>query len=128
MERPLGVTLLALLAAVAGIVGLCGALLVFGVSLAGGLVAFPIAAVGGAIGIALAIPPILELIFAYGAWALRPWAWWLGIFATGISILGSILAIFTGVGVGATITHGILPLVILVYLLFPDVRRAFHQA
>lgn len=128
MERPLGVTLLALLAAVAGILGLCGALLVFGVSLVGGLVAFPIAAVGGTIGIVLAISPVLELIFAYGAWTLRPWAWWLGIFATGISILSSIFALFTGVGAGATVTHGILPLIIFVYLLFPDVRRAFHQA
>ena len=128
MQRPLGITVIAILAAISGVLSLCVALAVFGVSLVGGIFAPPVAAVGGVVGVALGIGPILPLIFAYGAWLLKPWAWWLGIFATGISLLGSVFGLLSGVGIPAAISHGLLPLVIFVYLLIPNVRHAFHQA
>lgn len=128
MERPTGITILAILSGISGLLGICGALPVFGISLLGGVVAPPVAVVGGIVGILLIIGPILQLAFAYGAWFLRPWAWMLGIIGTGISVLSTIIAIVgsAGAALPSAITNGLLPIIIFIYLLTPDVRRAFR--
>lgn len=130
--RPLGITIIALLAIIQGFGGFCaGISLLF---LGGILVAIPsgftqvlalLACFGGLL---IITGPLLHLIFAYGAWNLRKWAWWLGIAATTLSILGVVIGL-VGTGgalIWAVVTNALLPIVILAYLLMPKVRQAFE--
>ena len=126
MSRPTGVTIIAILAFLSGLLGLCAALPVFGISLLAGIFVPPVGVIGSIIGLILAFSPILLIIFAYGAWNLRSWAWLLGIVATGISVLSALVAVFTTGHVVAIVSHGILPIIIFVYLLMPNVRKSFH--
>jgi hypothetical protein len=131
--RPTGVTILAILAAIGGILLVLAGL---GATVLGGAV---IGSVGGAAGtgigglvlifglFALALG-VLYLAFAYGAWGLKPWAWTLGIAGQILSLVLSVLRIVTG---NASITSEIIgiaiALIILYYLDTPDVRRAFGR-
>jgi hypothetical protein len=77
-QRPVGVAVLAVIAAVLGVLALLAAGAWWNASegfawlprIHGGerLIALVLLAVG-----------LLELVFAYGAWTLRPWAWMLGV-------------------------------------------------
>jgi hypothetical protein len=130
--RPTGVTVIALLALISGFLGLCGTSLVFFLSLAGIVIPTGVTQILGGIGLILAlflsIGPVLQIVFAYGAWNLRPWAWWLGILSTGITVLTMVIGIFGsgGAAVHTALTHGLLSIIIFVYLLFPNVRAAFR--
>ena len=129
--RPTGITLIALLAGVSGFLGLCGALPVFGISALVGLIPTAVTAALGLVGVVISIlliaGPLLQFAFAYGAWNLRPWAWWLGVVGTGVSVLGTLISILSGIGIVTAIFHGLLPIVIFVYLLLPGTRAAFRQ-
>lgn len=126
MSRPTGVTIIAVLSFISGLLGLCGALPVFGISLIAGVFIPPVGVIGILIGLFLALSPILLLIFAYGAWNLRPWAWMWGIIANGLSVLSALIAVVTTGNVFAIGTHGLIPIIVFVYLLTPDIRRAFR--
>ena len=137
MQRPTGVTILAILAAIGGILGLCGSLAVIGLGgVLGGILGRRVGAgaglLAGAIGvivglIALAIAA-LELAFAYGAWNLRPWAWLLGI---GTEIVAGVLAfirLLDGRGsVGGEVISIVIAAVIVYYLMTPEVKKAFGR-
>lgn len=126
MSRPTGVTIIAVLSFISGLLGLCGALPVFGISLIAGVFIPPVGVIGILIGLFLALSPILLLIFAYGAWNLRPWAWMWGIIANGLSVFSALIAVVTTGNVFAIGTHGLIPIIVFVYLLTPDIRRAFR--
>lgn len=126
MSRPTGVTIIAILAFISGLLGLCGALPVFGISLIAGAFVPPVGVIGTIIGIVLTFAPILMLIFAYGAWNLRAWSWMLGIIATGVSVFSALIAVVTTGNVLAIGTHGLLPIIVFIYLLLPDTRKAFN--
>jgi uncharacterized membrane protein (DUF2068 family) len=125
MNRPLGVTIIAILAFINGLLGLC----VPGLVIIGGGIAALFSGGLGLIavcgGLLLAAGPILWLVVAYGAWNLRPWAWWLGMIATGITVVGVIVNIASGVGILQAIASTPLSIIIFIYLLLPDIRRAF---
>lgn len=131
--RPTGITIIALLALISGILGLCcGSPLI----LLGGIgmiiptgVTQVLGILGIILGILLAFGPFLQVVFAYGAWNLRPWAWWLGILATGISVAGVIISIIGSGGstIWTAVTNALLPIIIFVYLLLPDTRKAFNM-
>ncbi len=126
MSRPTGITIIAILAFLSGLLGLCFALPVFGISLIAGAFVPPVGVIGIIISIILAASPLLMLVFAYGAWNLRSWAWLLGIIATGASVLSALIAVITTGNILAIGTHGILPIIVFVYLLLPDTRKAFN--
>ena len=130
--RPTGVTIIAILAVIQGFGGLCAGLFIL--SLGGILAVIPsgwtqilavLACFGGLLVVA---GPILHLLFAYGAWNLRKWAWLLGILATTISIVGVVIGLIGtgGASIWTIVTNALIPLVILVYLLMPNVRKAFN--
>ena len=106
MQRPLGVTILAILAAIVGVLGLCAALALVGLGgLAGGLLAgsqlgaqagLLVGGLGIAFGVFTLVIALLEIAFAYGAWDLRPWAWMLGIVAQGISFVLALVRLVDG--------------------------------
>lgn len=124
MKRPLGITIIAILALLSGLFGLCLPILAFmGSTLLG-----PLAVVGVVAGGLLIIGPVLQLIFAYGAFNLRSWAWYLGLIASGITVVGVIINLFQRAPFWSTIWGSILPIIIFIYLLTPNVRQAFGRA
>ena len=121
-ERPLGITILAILAAIAGVLGLLGSVLVLGLLMAAGGM-FLI------LGLVSLVLSILYLLFAYGAWTLKPWAWTLGVGLAAASIVLTLIGLTQGTQemVGALISLAISG-VILYYLFQPDVKAAFGRS
>ena len=125
MNRPFGITVIAILATIGGLFGLCWPTLVF----TGSTFLGPIfGTVGVFAGIFLIVGPILQLVFAYGAFKLSSWAWYLGLISTGITVIGVIINLFDGASFWSAIWGSILSVVIFIYLLTPNVRQAFGTA
>jgi hypothetical protein len=133
MNRPIGVTIIAVLAIIAGIVTLLGSLPYFGVSfmssvLGGTGIATLATGLGVGIGITVLIVGILQLAFGIGSLSMRSWAWTLGVVLFALSLvayLGSMLV------VGFTMTNvvgALLAAVIIGYLYSTEVRSAFGHA
>jgi uncharacterized membrane protein (DUF2068 family) len=141
VKRPAGVTFLAVLAIIAGVLNLAaglgflaGAPLIPDVAV--GTVAEDIAgslkSIAMVIGVAWLVVGAAQLAFAYGAWTLKPWGWILGLVIEGSSILLTfIIGIMAG-NLGATLVASIIPLavaiIIIAYLLSPTVKSAFGRA
>src|SRR5437016_2536069 len=87
--RPLGITILAVLVAVYGILGLIGGVVVLGTSLSVGIIAL--------------ILGVLELVLAWGLWTLQRWAFWTTAVIEGLAVLDGIFAITQRGVVGGTI-------------------------
>jgi hypothetical protein len=122
MKRPGGVTLIAILALIGGLFGLCWPILAFtGSALFGGI----LGTVGAVAGIFLLVGPLLQLVFAYGAFKLRSWAWYLGLIASGITVLGVIINLIGGASIFSALCGSLLSVIIFIYLLMPNVRQAF---
>lgn len=125
-HRPLGISIIAILAVVNGFLGLCAPL----VLVAGGGVATlftgPVGLVAVCGGLLLLVGPLLWFAVGFGAWNLRPWAWWLGLIATGITVLSVIANILSGVGIFQAVASAPLSIIIFFYLLLPNVRQAFR--
>ena len=125
MNRPLGVTIIAILSIVNGLLGLClPGVLIIGSGIAT-LVAGPLGVIGICGGLLLAAGPLLWLAVGFGAWNLRPWAWWLGMMATGLTVVGVVINLVNGIGLLQAIAGAPLSIIIFIYLLLPDIRRAF---
>ncbi len=125
MNRPLGVTIIAILSFINGLLGLC----VPGLAIIGGGIGALFTGGLGLIvacgGLLLAAGPLVWLLVSYGAWNLRPWAWWAGMVATGITVVGVVVNIINGVGILQAVASAPLSVIIFIYLLLPDIRRAF---
>jgi len=128
MKRPMGVTIIAVLSAIGGVLAIIGG---FGLmalssavnaitSAAGVSAAYPLfsASVWGIILIALGV---LDLIGAYGAWNLKKWAWTLLIGLMVFSILQNLA--FMSVNGGSVILSLVIDAVIIYYLF--QVKDAF---
>ena len=127
--RPTGVTILAVLEALGGLVWLLagagimmvGALMpIFGVGLA-----MVFGAIAGLMGLVFMIFGIIAFVLAYGLFTGKEWAWlWSLIFA----VIGIILALFEAM---SSLGSGILPiiiyLVIIYYLTRPHVKAFFGK-
>lgn len=124
MKRPFGVTVIAILALIGGLLGLCLPTL----GMLGSTLLGPLAVVGVLASIFFIVGPILQLVFAAGAFGLRPWAWYLGLISTGITVIGVIVNWFQGASFGSAVWGGLLPIIIFIYLLTPNVRQVFGQA
>jgi hypothetical protein len=126
--RPAGVTVLSALAALGALLSLAAgvAIAAAGVFEAGLGVSSNDVAVAEVAAAYLLLIGLLQLVFAWGWWALRRWAWALGALAQAIGLLATISAAATrfieaGHATLAILVHGAL----LGYLLSPSVRRAF---
>jgi hypothetical protein len=129
-QRPTGVTILAILAVIGGLLGLCGSLTLFGVGglgmLAGEVSSGATAGLFGALGV---VSAILYLAFGFGAWTLKPWAWLLGIIGAGVSVASNLLSLVTGnAGLIGAVIGLIIPGIILWYLFRPEIKAAFGRA
>ena len=122
MKRPFGITVIAIFALISGLFGLCWPILVF----TGSTFLGPIFGTVGVIaGILLIVGPILQLVFAFGAFNLRSWAWYLGLISTGITVLGVIINLFDGASIWSAFCGSIWSVIIFIYLLTPNVRQTF---
>ena len=108
-HRPLGITILAILAAVIGI---------FLVA-AGGLFLIVI------IGIVPLVIGIAYLVMAYGLWKAKKWAWIVTLIVSAISIIYSIYEI--AIGHRESIFSIIVPAIIIFYLYRPNVKAYFGR-
>lgn len=136
MERPLGVTILGVLSLVSGLWRLLKALAWFGIG--GGValitaIAHPVAGavVGGMaiiFGTLALVTGIFSLVFAWGAFTLKPWAWTLGAVTHGCILAWSLLAVlgpgmfserWVDIAVSGTVLY---------YLTRPEIKRAFGKA
>ncbi len=127
MQRPTGITILAILAAIAGVFGLLAAVALLGLGAVGGA-----AGLGGFVfvaGLFALAYAVLSLALAYGFWTLKSWAWPLGI---GVQVLGIVQGVLQFLNdssqlVGTVISLAIAAL-ILWYLFQPNVKAAFGRS
>ena len=135
MQRPLGITILAILALVSSALSLIKGLVVLGL---GGLLGtwasatFPVA--GAVVGVLAVIYGIVAIIlacfslgFGFGAWNLKPWAWSLGVATYAGSLVWSLLAALGFSTLRAQTGSIVVAGAILLYLTTPDVKRAFGR-
>jgi hypothetical protein len=119
--RPTGITILAVLAAIGGILGLFGGFVVLlaGTAIFGGA--------GALLGIAALAYAGLLIAAAYGFWTLQPWAWPLGVAVAVFGIVISILYILGGQSIASQILGIVVDGVILYYLNQPTIRSLFGR-
>jgi uncharacterized membrane protein (DUF2068 family) len=110
--RPLGITIIAIILAVEGILGIIGGIVALGAS--------------AGLGIFTLILGILYLVLAWGLWTLQPWAFWATVVLEVVALINGILA-FVGGSAGHGIVAIVIALIVLIYL-FADrnVRAAFR--
>ena len=134
-QRPVGVTIISILAILSGAIGICWAIILSGFAAAGwmtgalfgadGLQNWGNTALIGAISGVLGA--VLSLVFGIGAWRLKPWAWWVGVIAMVINLVNPIISLING-DIVPGIFGMIIPGALLIYLLIPGTRQAFLGA
>jgi len=135
-QRPLGITILAILGIIGGLFSLFGGCTaVAGGALVGAVGAQAgigeVAAGGGLLGILGVFTLGLGvgwLAFGIGAWTLKPWAWMLGLILVGVSIVMALVTVVTTRDLGGQLIGLVIDAVIVYYLMTPDVKKAFGRA
>jgi uncharacterized membrane protein (DUF2068 family) len=115
-NRPLGITIIAILAAIGGIMGILGG---FAAGIFGG-------AGVSLLGLVMLIAGVVNLVAAYGAWTLKPWAWTLLAVFSALGILNVLWLLMDSRTAGnffPLVTNGI----VLYYLFTPAVKAAFGR-
>ena len=121
IERPTGVTILAVLAFIVGIFGALGGLLVVAAGTAAAAYGFGIE--GGlavVIGALVLIVGLLWLVIGWGLWNINKWGYQVAMI---LAIIGIILALpgIAGAGIVTIIINGI----IIYYLIQPEIKDVF---
>ena len=138
MQRPLGVTILAILALISGVLVIIGALALFGAGAAlatpsgqGAIAGSPNANIAGpaAIGLGLValVTGLLNFVFGVGALQLRRWAWSLGVVLQLITIVQAVVGIIQGDSLVGEILPIVISAIILFYLFQPRIQAAFGR-
>jgi uncharacterized membrane protein (DUF2068 family) len=128
-ERPFGVTLLATLEVILGVLVLLGGLTIV---VEGFILSdtfpyvrwFPFRII--AIGIALLVFALIDFALAVGLWVGKRWAWIAGLVCATLGIMLGILSLFLRPGTGELIAL-VLDLVMLYYLMQPKVQAYFPK-
>jgi hypothetical protein len=139
MQRPTGVTILALIAFVSGALHFLGAFLAFSAGSVASAQAMsgyfvPIATpfvnafgnLGFSIGLIGMILATITLVAAGGLWVLsRTWGFWLASVILVLDLIGDIAALLGGAVSVFTIVGALFAIIALIYLWQPRVRQAF---
>ena len=129
MHRPIGVTVLALLAGLAGLFEVWRALVFLGVAkftFVGKEVSFSEAQWGSALWAILIA--VIWFWVAAGFWNLRAYAWSFGNFIAIFTVIFGFFALLSGAGTMESETVGwLLAIIIFFYLNYPGVRNAFME-
>ena len=125
-QRPLAVTILAVIAAIAGILALLEALLYFGVSLMGlvrlQFFGFPFLA-----GVLALIVALIWLVTARQLWTLDPRGWMFVVVIAIITLVINVIALLGGNEFGSLWWSFIAPVLALVLCFLPGTQAAFGQ-
>jgi hypothetical protein len=123
--RPQGLTLLAVMVAVAGVVTFLAGIAYV---IVGGSVGATIAlgGLGTVLAVLLLVNGFVDLAFAYGAWTLKPWGWTVGLIGAGLMIVTALLRIVDN-PTSAVISIAI-SVAIIYYLNKSAVKAAFGRA
>jgi hypothetical protein len=113
MQRPTGVTILAVLAFLGGLI-----FLGFGVA-AGSILSLFLPGLGVGIEILFLVFALIQFAIGYGFWTGARWAWWLG-------LIGALLNIVSIIG--ANVFGFVIGIVMLYYLTRPHVKMWFRKA
>ncbi len=117
-ERPLGITILAVLSGVGGILAILGGLAMGALAGASGAMGMPALGPFAAFGSAFAIlMGIINLAIAYGLWNGRSWAWWLTIIFSALNALSSLVSMM--------LLSLVIAVVVIWYMLRPHVKAFF---
>lgn len=133
-QRPTGVTILAVLQILGGILSLVagvGGLFFGGLIVAAGGQAGEAAAVGPILvgsAIAAVISGIIGLVAGFGLLMLKSWGWTLAIVFSALNILNNLVALVQGRNVAGAIIGIVISGLILYYLNQHNVKRAFGKA
>jgi hypothetical protein len=132
MNRPVGITVLSVIAIVFGVVNLLFALPLLGVSAIAipgvtSVVASSMLGVGLTLGIVMAILGVVQLAVGIGAFSLKPWAWTVGVLAFGFSLITALVSMFTIGLTGSVAVSAIVAAGLLAYLYSTNVRMAFEH-
>jgi len=114
-QRPIGVTIIAILAILGGIAFLASGL--------GTLILIPL--IGIFIGSGLLILGLAYFLMAYGLWKGKSWSWILTLILSGIGIIVGIGSIIVG-NIGS-IFHIIINAIVIFYLYRPNVKSFFNK-
>jgi hypothetical protein len=128
-DRPIGVTLISTLALLWSVVAFFESFTMFPSATSSTPIdqGLDTGAVGPLLGVGGLVIAVLYFLVAFGLWDMHTWAWWL---AAGISVLhvvGNIAGfLLGGPTIGMAVVGSIVPLIIVIYLVTPGARRAFH--
>lgn len=129
MARPRHLTIIASLAFVQGFMVTLVALIWFGIasifSPDSGITSPLLVMMAEAKGGLLVVLALLYLVFVLGAWRMRNWAWWVGLFVSVLSILYVARALLGGGSIVIGVFVLIIPLIIIWYLFSSMGRQAF---
>lgn len=135
MQRPLGVTVLGLLSLISGLLGMLKGLIwlgVGGLAAAGTALASPVAGmfigtIAVVVGGLALLTGIFSLIFAWGAFSLKPWAWSLGVATHGFNLIWSLLVVLGPGVLRERFVTIVISLIVVLYLTKPEIKRAFGR-
>jgi len=113
-ERPMGVTILAILQIIGGVLGLVLGIMALMVASLLGIFGFLLVIVAGV----ATLFAILGLIVGWGLWSLKSWAW---MFALIINIINLVLALLQ-----FDVISMIIPLIIVIYLQQGEIKSTFR--
>ena len=128
-RRPLGVTIIAVLDIIAGVIALLGGILGFvGIGLAGERLPGVVDAVAGIALVLAIIFGLAALVLGWGLWTLKPWAYWATVVLQILTIADHLLGWFAHhLSTASLVADIIIPVIIVVYLLADrNVREAFR--
>ena len=125
-HRPLGITIIASILAIIGILTLLGVLLGFA-----GVTVFVNSKLLGAIATIVlvfgAVVALAEIIVAWGLWTLKSWAFWTAVIVEAVRAVHGLYSWLVAHNPGTHIISLIIAIFILIYLLAdPHVRAAFR--
>jgi len=127
----MGITIIAILCFIAGIIRVLSACWIFSVgTMSAGALSSVNLAIGAILaGILTVAVALAYLALGYGAWTLQPWAWTVGMVIVVASLIVSLLSILFGTNTLAIeIVSIIVAGVLLYYLNTPGVKAAFGRA
>src|SRR5262249_7429284 len=138
MQRPTGVTILALLAFVSGSLHFLGAFLAFGAGsfvTAGAKSGYFVPAatpffnafgdLGFSIGLAGMIAATITLVAAGGLWVLSRFGYWLAVVILVVDLILDLVELMAGGATAFSLLGALFAIAALIYLFRPEVRHAF---
>jgi hypothetical protein len=130
MDRPVGVSVISIIAILGGLVQLLYAGLPAAIGVVG---LFTGPGIGTALGVllilaavALGLGGFAQIVFGVGALRLKPWAWTFGVLVSGLNAILNVVAMLSSNGIGSYVGL-FLSGAVLFYLTTPDVKRSFGK-